>query len=73
MNGAKLLNRWRGRGLRYATAPTVGRAAYPRWWERLRALAGLAVLNVALGLLVAAGFGLVLLLVGVAIEFAISS
>ena len=48
-------------------------STYPRWYERLRAVAGIAVLNVIIGLLLAAGVGALLFLVAFAVELAISS
>ena len=48
-------------------------SAYPRWYERLRAVAGIAAVNVVLGVLLAAGVGAVLFLVAFAVELAISS
>ena len=58
---------------RDSSAPVVGRGAYPRWWERLRAVFGLAALNVALGIAVAIAFALIVVMVGFAFEVAISS
>ena len=48
-------------------------SAYPRWHERLRAVAGIAVLNVVIGVLIAAGVGALIFLVAFAVELAISS
>ena len=48
-------------------------SSYPRWYERLRAVAGIAVVNVVIGLLLAAGVGALLFLVAFAVELAISS
>ena len=48
-------------------------SAYPRWYERLRAVAGIAVMNVVIGVLLAAGVGALIFLAAFAIELAISS
>ena len=48
-------------------------STYPRWHERLRAIAGIAVVNVVIGVLLAAGVGVVIFLVAFAVELAISS
>ena len=48
-------------------------STYPRWSERLRAVAGIAVVNVVIGVLLAAGVGAMLFLVAFAVELAISS
>jgi hypothetical protein len=48
-------------------------SAYPRWYERLRAVFGIAVLNVFIGVLIAAGIGALLFLIAFAVELAISS
>jgi hypothetical protein len=48
-------------------------STYPRWYERLRAVAGIAVVNVVIGVLLAAGVGAMLFLVAFAVELAISS
>ena len=48
-------------------------SAYPRWYERLRAVAGIAALNVVIGVFIAAGVGALIFLIAFAIELAISS
>jgi hypothetical protein len=48
-------------------------SAYPRWYERVRAIAGIAVLNVVIGVAIAVGIGALLFLVAFAVELAISS
>jgi len=48
-------------------------STYPRWYERLRAVLGIAVLNVVIGVLIAVGVGALLFLVAFAVELAISS
>jgi hypothetical protein len=52
--------------------PVVGRKAYVRWWERLRALVVLAAIVVALGVAVAAVIGITVLGLGFLLERAIS-
>jgi hypothetical protein len=49
------------------------RSAYPRWYERVRAVVGIAVVNVIFGVLIAAGIGVLILLVAFAVDLAISS
>jgi hypothetical protein len=46
---------------------------YPAWWERLRAVVGLAALNALLGLLIAIAIGVVVFLIVFAFDLAISS
>ena len=53
--------------------PRAQPSAYPRWYERLRAIAGIAVVNVVIGVLLAAGVGALIFLVAFAVELAISS
>ncbi|MEO8693847.1 MAG: hypothetical protein ABI658_10035 [Acidimicrobiales bacterium] len=48
-------------------------STYPRWYERLRAVLGIAVLNVVIGVLIAAGIGALLFLLAFAVELAISA
>ena len=48
-------------------------SAYPRWYERVRAVAGIAVVNVVIGVAIAVGVGALLFLVAFAVELAISS
>ena len=63
-------------GNRNRAAAVIDRAqpsAYPRWYERLRAVAGIAVINVVIGVLIAAGVGALIFLVAFAVELAISS
>ncbi|MEM9466762.1 MAG: hypothetical protein AAGA90_15420 [Actinomycetota bacterium] len=52
--------------------PVVGRKAYVRWWERLRALIVLAAIVVALGVALAAIVGITVLGLGFLLERAIS-
>ena len=52
--------------------PVVGRKAYVRWWERLRAIIVLAALVVALGIALAAVIGITVLSLGFLLERAIS-
>jgi hypothetical protein len=47
--------------------------AYPLWWERVRAVFGLAALNALIGVLLAILVGVVLFLFVLAFEMAISS
>jgi len=48
-------------------------SVYPRWYERVRAVVGIAVINVAIGVLLAVGVGVLIFLVAFAVELAISS
>ena len=52
--------------------PTVGRKAYVRWWERMRALIVLAAIVVGLGVALAAIIGVTVLGAGFLLERAIS-
>lgn len=52
--------------------PIVGRKAYVRWWERIRAIIVLAALVVGLGIALAAVVGITLLGLGFLLERAIS-
>ena len=52
--------------------PVVGRKAYVRWWERLRAIIVLAALVVGLGIALAAVIGITVLSLGFLLERAIS-
>ena len=52
--------------------PTVGRKAYVRWWERIRAIIVLAALVVGLGIALAAVVGITVLGLGFLLERAIS-
>lgn len=52
--------------------PVVGRKAYVRWWERLRALVVLGAIVVALGIALAAVVGITVLGLGFLLERAIS-
>ena len=52
--------------------PTVGRKAYVRWWERVRAIIVLAALVVGLGVALAAVVGITVLGLGFLLERAIS-
>ena len=51
----------------------TGPSTYPRWYERLRAIVGIAVVNVVFGVFIAAGIGLLILLAIFAVDLAISS
>jgi|KBSMisStaDraftv2_1062788.scaffolds.fasta_scaffold975084_2 hypothetical protein len=51
----------------------TGPSTYPRWYERLRAIVGIAVVNVVFGVLIAAGIGLLIFLAIFAVDLAISS
>ena len=52
--------------------PVVGRKAYVRWWERLRAIIVLGAMVVALGIALAAVIGITVLSLGFLLERAIS-
>jgi hypothetical protein len=52
--------------------PVVGRKAYSRWWERLRAVIVLAAIVVSLGIALAAVVGITVLSLGFLLEQAIS-
>ena len=52
--------------------PTVGRKAYVRWWERIRAIIVLTALVVGLGIALAAVVGITVLGLGFLLERAIS-
>lgn len=52
--------------------PVVGRKAYVRWWERVRAIIVLGALVVALGIALAAVVGVTVLGLGFLLERAIS-
>lgn len=52
--------------------PVVGKKAYVRLWERIRALIVLAAIIVTLGVLLAATVGLIVLAAGFLLEQAIS-
>lgn len=52
--------------------PVVGRKAYVRWWERIRAIIVLGAMVVALGIALAAVIGLMILSLGFLLERAIS-
>ncbi|MEO0495373.1 MAG: hypothetical protein AAF081_18350 [Actinomycetota bacterium] len=52
--------------------PVVGRKAYVRWWERLRAIIVLAAMVVGLGIALAAIVGITVLGLGFLLERAIS-
>ena len=53
-------------------SPAVGRRAYVRWWERLRALIVLAGIVVSLGIALATVIGITVLGFGFLLEQAIS-
>ena len=52
--------------------PMVGRKAYTRWWERLRAVIVLAAIVISLGIALAAIVGITVLSLGFLLEQAIS-
>ncbi len=52
--------------------PVVGRKAYVRWWERIRAIIVLTALVVGLGIALAAVVGISVLGLGFLLERAIS-
>ena len=52
--------------------PIVGRKAYVRWWERIRAIIVLAALVVVLGIALAAVIGIAVLGLGFLLELSIS-
>lgn len=52
--------------------PVVGRKAYVRWWERVRALIVLASIVVGLGMALAAAIGISLIVMGTFLEQAVS-
>ena len=52
--------------------PIIGRKAYVRWWERIRAIIVLAALVVGLGIALAAVVGIPVLGLGFLLERAIS-
>ncbi len=52
--------------------PVVGRKAYVRWWERLRAMVALGAIVIALGIALAAVVGIVILGAGFLLEQAIA-
>lgn len=52
--------------------PIVGRKAYVRWWERIRAIVVLTALVVGLGIALAAVVGITVLGLGFLLERAIS-
>ena len=52
--------------------PVVGRKAYTRWWERLRAIIVLAAIVITLGIALAAIVGITVLSLGFLLEQAIS-
>ncbi len=52
--------------------PIVGRKAYVRWWERIRAIVVLAALVIGLGIALAAVVGITVLGLGFLLERAIS-
>ena len=57
---------------RHVDRPIVGRKAYVRWWERIRAIIVLAALVVGLGIALAAVIGIAVLGLGFLLERAIS-
>jgi hypothetical protein len=61
-----------GLARRAVPRPVVGKKAYVRWWERLRATLLLGAIVVALGFLVAAIIGILVLAAGFLLEQAIS-
>ncbi|MFQ5558403.1 MAG: hypothetical protein ACE5GB_12980 [Acidimicrobiales bacterium] len=64
--------RFVGLARREVPRPVVGRKAYVRWWERLRALIVLSGIVVGLGFALAATIGILVLGAGFLLEQAIS-
>ncbi len=52
--------------------PVVGKKAYVRWWERLRAMVALGAIIIALGIALAAAVGVLILGAGFLLEQAIA-
>jgi len=52
--------------------PTVGRRAYVRLWERVRALIVLAAIIISIGVILAGTIGIIVLAAGFLLEQAIS-
>lgn len=69
-----LLDSLRALGIirRRVPRPVVGKKAYVRWWERLRALVVLSVIVVALGIALAAAIGVIVLGAAFLLEQAIA-
>ncbi len=69
-----LLDSMRAIGLvrRQTPRPVVGKKAYVRWWERLRAMIVLTVVVAALGVALAAAIGIIILGAGFLLEQAIA-
>jgi len=57
---------------KHVDRPVVGRKAYTRWWERLRAIIVLSAIVVSLGVALAAIVGVTVLSLGFLLEQAIS-
>jgi len=64
--------RFFGLARRPISRPIVGKKAYVRWWERLRAGIMLGAIVIVLGFVVAAVIGIVVLTAGFLLEQAIS-
>ena len=64
--------RFFGLARRAVPRPIVGKKAYVRWWERLRAAILLGAIVIGLGLIVAAAVGVAVLGAGFLLEQAIS-
>jgi len=69
-----LLDSMRALGIvrRRTPRPVVGKKAYVRWWERLRATIVLAAIVAALGVALAAAIGIIILGAGFLLEQAIA-
>lgn len=64
--------RFFGLARRAIPKPIIGKKAYVRWWERLRATILLGAIVIGLGFVVAAAVGVAVLAVGFLLEQAIS-
>jgi hypothetical protein len=64
--------RFFGLARRSVPVPVVGRKAYVRWWERLRAAILLGAMVIGIGFLLAAAIGIAVLGAGFLLEQAIS-
>ena len=64
--------RFFGLACRLVPRPVIGKKAYVRWWERLRAAFLLGAIVIVLGFLVAAIIGIAVLAAGFLLEQAIS-
>jgi hypothetical protein len=71
---SRLMDSLRVLGLvrRRVERPTVGRRAYVRLWERVRALIVLAAIIISVGVILAGTIGIIVLAAGYLLEQAIS-